>query len=307
MHPTHGDEARECAAASARGDWGIFGETRPSTAILALRHPCLNNGELSEVKSLYAAKLEEGATVAIVQDLLGVFARTKLLEPPSDETETWRVLSWQSESDQGTGTTVRSPVESVPACDVFGGWPALSLVLSHPLRRLENEVAFMWPTPVSSVVVMRGGEALGPNVGLGSLLRSSEQLSISIDGVEYPLEHDRCASAAGKTAAKDRNRKALRCVVWSQAGGCCILLMLWAVLEWQMAGTFTRSSQVCSLQHGPDSMATSQKHFKDLIVEGVREEEGWSNIHIGCNESVALPGEIWSDTSSWHPDSQFAN
>lgn len=316
MHPMHGDEARERAAASARGDGGIFGEMRPRTAILALRHPCLNKGELSEVKSLYASKLEEGAAVAVVQDLLGVFARTKLLDPPSNETTAWRVLSWQSESDQGNSTTVRSPVESVPACDVFGGWPALSLVLSHPLRRLENEVAFMWPAPVSSVVVMCGGEAVGPHVGLGSLLRSSEQLSISIDGVEYPLEHDWCASAAGKTAAKNRNRKALRYVIWSQAGGCCILLMFWFVLEWlqeamdrwellgrQIAGKFMWSRQVSSLQHVPDSVAISQKHFKDHIAE----EEGWSSIHIGSHESVALPGEIWSDTSSWRPDNKFSD
>eukprot|EP00930_Biecheleria_cincta_P043599 TRINITY_DN29922_c0_g1_i1.p1 TRINITY_DN29922_c0_g1~~TRINITY_DN29922_c0_g1_i1.p1 ORF type:complete len:361 (+),score=43.72 TRINITY_DN29922_c0_g1_i1:27-1085(+) len=308
VHPTHGDEARERAATSARVDWGIFGEARPSTAILALRHPCLNNGELSKVKSLYASKLEEGASVAVVQDPLGVFARTKLLQPPSEETATWRVLSWQSESEQGSGRTVRSPVESVPACDVFGGWPALSLVLSHPLRRLEHEVAFMWPAPVSSVVIMRDGEAIcDRHAGLGSLLRSSEQLSISIDGVEYPLEHDRCASAAGKMAAKDRDRKALKYVIWSQAGGCCILLLLWAILEWQMAGKFTQSHQACcTLQHGPD-VSTSHKHFKDFSAADEQEDDGWSSVHMGCNDSVALPGEIWADTSSWHPDNSCSN
>lgn len=268
------------------------------------------------MKRLYASKLEEGAAVAVVQDLLGVFARTKLLDSPSDETTRLRVLSWQSDTDQGHSTTSRSPVESVPACDVFGGWPALSLVLSHPVWRLEDEVAFMWPAPVTSVVVMCGGEALSPNVGLGCLLRSSEELSISINGVEYPLEHDRCASAAGKTAARDRNRKSLRWVIWSQAGGCCILLMFWAVLEWlheaidrwelwgrQVADQFTQSSQVGNLQHGPESMATSQKQFKDIAEE--EREEGWSGIRISCHES--LPGEIWSDTSSWHPDSNFSD
>lgn len=302
MHPFHGDEARERAAASSREDWGIFGETRPNTAILALRHPCIRNGDLSEVKSLYASKLEEGASVAVVQDLLGVFARTKLLQLPSQETSTWRVASWQSETDRGDDCTFRSPVESVPACDIFGGWPALSLVLSHPLRRLQNEVAFMWPAPVSSVIVKKGGEALGPNVGLGTLLRSSEQLSISIDGVEYPLEHDLSASAAGKTATKNRDRKALRCVIWGQVGGCCILLMLWALLEWLMAEKGAHSSQACSLQRGQD-VATSQNYFKDVSAV----EEGWSGIRIGCNELVSLPGEIWSDNLSWHPESHFSN
>lgn len=36
-------------------------------------------------------------------------------------------------------------VETVPVHEIYGGWPALSLLLSHPIRALAKEVQFLWP------------------------------------------------------------------------------------------------------------------------------------------------------------------
>ena len=45
----------------------------------------------------------------------------------------------------GGHARVAEAVETVPVHEIYGGWPALSLLLSHPIRALAKEVQFLWP------------------------------------------------------------------------------------------------------------------------------------------------------------------
>ncbi|CAE7903122.1 unnamed protein product, partial [Symbiodinium microadriaticum] len=131
-HPLFGDEARE-RVKSQRDARLSFEETRPSTAILALRYPGLRTDRLDDVHQIYASKVREGGSVAIVQDDEGVFVRTKLLQKNG---ATSLVQGWCRQGQEA--------VRTVPDEAIFGGWPALSLLLSHPMKKLRKEIEFIW-------------------------------------------------------------------------------------------------------------------------------------------------------------------
>ncbi|CAE7404309.1 unnamed protein product, partial [Symbiodinium necroappetens] len=130
-HPLFGDEARE-RVKSQRDARLSFEETRPSTAILALRYPGLRTDRLDDVHQIYASKVREGGSVAIVQDDEGVFVRTKLLQKNG---ATSLVQGWCRQGQEA--------VRTVPEEAIFGGWPALSLLLSHPMKKLRKEIEFI--------------------------------------------------------------------------------------------------------------------------------------------------------------------
>jgi hypothetical protein len=116
-----------------------------------------------------------------------------------------------------SGCWTGDPFRNVPCDQVFGGWPARDAELTYPVRLLVEDVEFMWPYAVhDEVVVKRDGESVDPETGLGSLLRSPNDLSISIDGVDYPLVHDVKASKAGASASKAAGRRHLLQVLRSE-------------------------------------------------------------------------------------------
>jgi len=269
---------------------------KPSTAILVLRHPSLCDTDLGKVQQIYSSKVRVGGSVAVVQDPEGVFARTRLLGQSQGGADGFlNVASWQHSAENARSAFVHSPVQAVAAAHIFGGWPALSLVLSHPMRRIASEVEFMWPTSVSSVVVKQRGCALDPDTGLGSLLRNPTDLSISIDGVDYPLEHDAGASEASTHARKQHDRKVLMKVIWSQAGGCVLLLLVWLLLEWRMAKTQSSEpgptcevEEVIARQKRRLEMKKQQLRQSRLNVTSTQiteasevSEVSWSQVSIG--------------------------
>lgn len=190
---------------------------------------------------------------------------------------------------QGWCRQGQEAVRTVPEEAIFGGWPALSLLLSHPMKKLRKEIEFIWPSTLSSVVVKRAGAALDPDVGLGNLLRDPHDLSISIDGVDYPLEHDKAASNAGKRAAKERQRRVLIKVLWSQAGGCLLLFAIWMLLEWRISQL--RGAEALDVD---EVIATQKSRLRRTARRQElpsTEGEGWGSIQLGWAEPS---GGQWS-------------
>ncbi|CAE7678988.1 unnamed protein product, partial [Symbiodinium pilosum] len=127
-----------------------------------------------------------------------------------------------------------------------------------------------------------------PDVGLGTLLRNSKDLSISIDGVDYPLEHDKAASHAGTRAAKERQRRVLVKVMWSQAGGCLLLSAVWMLLEWRISKL--RKAEALDV----DEVIATQKsrllrgrqdHFHPETA--TEEDNSWGTVQL-CWEDIRL-------------------
>ncbi|CAE7913497.1 unnamed protein product [Symbiodinium sp. KB8] len=102
-------------------------------ADIRMRYPGLRTDRLDDVHQIYASKVREGGSVAIVQDDEGVFVRTKLLQKNG---ATSLVQGWCRQGQEA--------VRTVPDEAIFGGWPALSLLLSHPMKKLRKEIEFIW-------------------------------------------------------------------------------------------------------------------------------------------------------------------
>lgn len=251
-HPKYGDEARE--ESILRGDswaYGEHGEGRPRRAVLALRHPQLEDegGYLQRLRNSYAERFERGCSVVLVRDEANVFIRgATLLDDWDASSNLVRVLlpqhalrsqeREQEKRDAKLGIRRREPVPApnpvaeFRAEEVYAGWPAFSGELASPLRLLAKEAAYMWPGPLTGdVTLTRQGEPLSPKISFGALLRDVRGVCVNINGVFYPLELDCIASARSEKAQKEADRETIRKVVRAHAGGIAILLLMIFALQ----------------------------------------------------------------------------
>eukprot|EP00913_Durusdinium_trenchii_P001413 g1308.t1 len=214
----------------------------------------MNPQDLQKIHETYAPKLREGGSVAVVQDWQQLFVRTRLLQKIGSEVSSAMVEGW------GRGVQLE-PVRHVPVHDIYGGWPALSLLLSHPIRLLSKEVQFLWPHVASSIVIKQQGEPLDAEIGSGTLLRNPHSLTICIDG--------------------DRDRRLLMKIIWSQAGGCFALFLTWVLLEWRMKDRSMLHQATFASPHRV-VLSTSRHVVSDA---GVDDGNGfsWGPVDMGCS------------------------
>eukprot|EP00747_Dinoflagellata_sp_TGD_P208104 gnl/TRDRNA2_/TRDRNA2_81619_c0_seq2.p1 gnl/TRDRNA2_/TRDRNA2_81619_c0~~gnl/TRDRNA2_/TRDRNA2_81619_c0_seq2.p1 ORF type:complete len:368 (+),score=52.69 gnl/TRDRNA2_/TRDRNA2_81619_c0_seq2:3-1106(+) len=240
-HPIYGDEARESAVGcTARGCWCVEEkvarrEELPPlpVAVVALRHPSLGRGSVPELAAAYAPKVRKGAPVALVQEPQNVFLRTELLDEAGASAQV-RVALAACYKDSCGGADADS--REVPAENILGGWPARAEPLSYPVRLLVRDLEFMWPDLVRfPVVLKREGVPIDEDTGLGSLLRNPKNLQVSVNGVDYDLEHDTIASQAGRSGTKRAQRDITWRLIQGQAFGVGVLLVCWAALELAIA------------------------------------------------------------------------
>lgn len=251
-HPTLGDEARQGLSSNRYQNV----EYAPARAIVALRHPMVSGRALDEVWEAYAPKLRVGRRALLVDESKPWFDHVKIL----DDLGTNMQVMMTKVSAGWTG----DPLLKVPSLRVFGGWPARDAELTYPVRLLVEDVKFMWPHAVhDEVVVKREGECVDPETGLGSLLRSPHDLSISIDGIDYPLIHDVKASKAGASASKAAGRRHLVEVLRSEIRLILTVSLMIALLEYDLRRRRLRIAESQLSSH--ETYPTSQTQQKGLV------------------------------------------
>lgn len=224
-HPIFGDEARELSTAKGRQE---STEWNPDRALVALRHPRLSGADLQQVQKTYASKLWIGGPAVIVDDTNDVFFHAQLLDDMGDM---MRVRPTKSQENPGRHAC--SYDLQVASSQVFGGWPARDMELTYPVRMLVHDVAFMWPDIVSQDVEVKcAGVPVHPETCLGILLRTPDDLSITVNHVEYPLELDMLANRASRAASKRAGRQKLFEVLLSEMH---FLLKVWPLLVFWLA------------------------------------------------------------------------
>jgi hypothetical protein len=271
-HPVLGDEARQHIDSKKEG-----AEFEPNRAILALRHPKVSGLAPEDLRKVYAPKLQEGGRAIFVDDSENRFEDVKLM---ANLGETMKVML--------TRIYTEGVVFQVPTANIFGGWPARVAELTCPVRLLAEDVEFMWPEKVYDVEVKRAGECVDPNSGLGTLLRRPEDLSITINGIDYPLEHDTAASKASTSASKKAGRQRLLQVARSEFRLIASLLLLLAVLECRINGKrwerHFKTIQSGAIKDASVAVATASD---DTAIEW----QDWSSGFDDELSEVEQPGE----------------
>ncbi|CAE7246672.1 unnamed protein product [Symbiodinium natans] len=117
-----------------------------------------------------------------------------------------------------------------------------------------------------------------------------------IDGVDYPLEHDKAASHIGTRAAKERQRRVLLKVIWSQAGGCLLLTVVWFLLEWRISKL--RKAEALDV----DEVIAAQKSRLQRAERrrigpppSHAEDDGWGAVQLGWAGQSLEPWEPAKD------------
>jgi len=121
--------------------------------VLALDHPDFKRNMLSEIHAVYSDRLEPyektGRMVVVYDEKLQWLRKAELVEHLFDGETKLRTKV----TDPFYGHIVDYDYSTAPHSDVFGGWPAVCLVPTTPVRLLIYDVAFMWTGVVPSVQV----------------------------------------------------------------------------------------------------------------------------------------------------------
>lgn len=276
-HPIFGDEAREIALGKGMRD---SMDNPPDRAVVALRHPRLIGANLDEVRHVYAPKLRVGGPAVVVDDREELFANVQILDD---------LGGMMSVTPSETHFYAGSAMSTVPATQVFAGWPARDAELTYPVHMLAEDVEFMWPEAVRErVMVKRAGLPVAPDTCLGTLLRSPKDLHISINCIDYPLELDLLASKASNRASKDAKRRRLYQVLLDEARFLLKIwpvLLFWVVIEYKMY-----KSRHCIVAELP-----SGKLPRELLVAKQPQEE----VEPFQDDSLSFTNDFYDKGWTW--------
>jgi len=260
--------------------------------LLALDHPDFERNMLSEIHGVYSSQLEPfeetGREVVVYDPKLQWLRKAELVEHLFDDeiklgTRLFDYLGYSAGYDYFTAR--RS--------DVFGGWPAVCLVPTTPLRLLRYDAAFMWAGFVPSVPLRTpsyGDDGLGPDVRfernaqpvddetslgqLGAWAEAGERVEVVLCGQRVPVAFEAAYAQEGQEAAKrsleGRTSKVLAQEAGTLFSGGLALVGLAVVIAVPIAGLrFYLRSRLDSLEQ---ELRQEERRQREL------QTAGWSSL-----------------------------